>query len=113
MHLLALSLSIADSLVLTLGLIVFVRNLIRPDPDFERSYPWWKRLSMYLAILLIPLAAMASGLRLSASFFWADFALGLTALAVPLLGVLGSLWLAVFRRTHERLKFARGIAVAR
>ncbi len=64
---------------LAAGAVIFVRNLLRKDPEYEVRFPWWKRLSLYLVAFLIP----------------------------PI-GLLGSLWLYTVGKSRERVKFARG-----
>jgi len=110
MRLFALSIYSACELSLVLGALVFIRNAIfRRDREYEARFPWWVRLSLYLLVLVIPLAGVSSqDLSLNASV-WTNFLLGTVALAIPPLGLLGSLWLVAFRRTRERVKLARGL----
>jgi hypothetical protein len=61
------------------GAVIFVRNLLRKDPEYEVRFPWWKRLSLYLV-----------------------------AFVIPPIGLLGSLWLYTVGKSRERVKFARG-----
>jgi hypothetical protein len=64
---------------LAVGAVVFVRNLLTKDPEYEARFPWWMRLSLYLV-----------------------------AFVIPPLGLLGSLWLYAVGKSRERVKFARG-----
>lgn len=64
---------------LAAGAVIFVRNLLRKDPEYEVRFPWWKRLSLYLV-----------------------------AFVIPPIGLLGSLWLYTVGKSRQRVKFARG-----
>jgi hypothetical protein len=110
MHLLASSIYGVCGLSLALGVVVFVRNAIRRgDLDYEARFPWWVRLSLYLLVLVIPLAGVISqDMSLNASV-WTNFLLGTVALAIAPVGLLGSLWLVAFRRTRERVKLGKGL----
>jgi uncharacterized membrane protein len=110
MHLFASSIYGVCGLLLALGVVVFIRNLIRRgDPDYEARFPWWVRLSLYLVVLVVPLAGVISqNLSLNASV-WSNFLLAIVALAIPPVGLLGSLWLVAFRRTRERIKLGKGL----
>jgi hypothetical protein len=110
MHLFASSLYGVCGLSLALGVVVFVRNAIRRgDLDYEARFPWWVRLSLYLLVLVIPLAGVRSqDLSLNASV-WTNLLLAIVALAIPPVGLLGSLWLVAFRRTRERVKLGKGL----
>lgn len=58
---------------------IFVRHLLRKDPEYEVRLPWWMRLSLYLV-----------------------------AFVIPPIGLLGSLWLYAVGKSRERTKFATG-----
>jgi hypothetical protein len=104
MHLSILS---ASGLLVLLGVVVFMRNAIfRRDRKYEARFPWWVRLSMYLVVLVIPPALLSSPYPDSV---WTKFWLGITALAIPAIGLLGSLWLLAFGRTRERTKLGKGL----
>jgi len=64
---------------LAAGAVIFVRNLLRKDPEYEVRFPWWMRLSLYLvAFVIFPI------------------------------GLLATLWLYAVGKSRERVKFARG-----
>ena len=110
MHLFALSIYGVCGLSFALGVVVFVRNFIRRgDLDYEARFPWWVRLSLYLAVLVIlPVVVTSEGVWPNAPW-WAKLFLGIVAFAIPPVGLIGSLWLVAFRRTHERIKLAKGL----
>jgi len=109
-HLFASSLYGVCGLSLALGVVVFVRNVIRRgDLNYEARFRWWVRLSLYLVVLVTPVAILSSqDMSLNGSI-WAAFLLDSVALAIPLVGLLGSLWLVAFRRTRERVKLGKGL----
>jgi|SRR2546422_10951490 len=110
MHLFASSIYDVCGLSLALGVVVFIRNVIRRgDLDYEARFPWWVRLSLYLVVLVIPLAVVSSqGVWLNAPV-WVRLLLVIVALAIPPVGFLGSLLLVAFRRTRERIKLGKGL----
>jgi|ERR1700722_1185903 hypothetical protein len=109
-HLFALSIYGVCGLSLALGVVVFVRNAIRRgDVEYEARFPWWVRLPLYILVLVIPPAAVdGQDMSLNASV-WTNFLLGTVALAIPPIGLLGSLGLLAFRRTRERVKLGKGL----
>ena len=64
---------------LAVGAVIFVRNLLRKDPEYEVRFPWWVRLLLYLV-----------------------------AFVIPPIGLLSGLWLYTVGKSQERVKFARG-----
>jgi H+/Cl- antiporter ClcA len=108
MHLFALSIYSAGGLSLVLGAVVFICNAIfQRDREYEARFPWWVRLSSYLFVLLIPPIGWSRDL--SDTRWWIVLLLTIVGFAVPLVGLLSSLWLAVFRKTRERVKLAKGL----
>jgi hypothetical protein len=110
MHLFASSIYAVCYLSLVIGVVVFIKNVIRrSDLDYEARFPWWVRLSLYLAVLVIlPVVVISEGLLPNAPW-WVRLLLVIVAFAIPPVGLLGSLWLVAFRRTHERIKLAKGL----
>lgn len=110
MHLFASSIYGVCGLSLALGVVVFIRNVIRRgDLGYEARFPWWVRLSLYLAVLVIlPVVVSSEGVWPDAPW-WVRLLLVIVAFAIPLVGLLGSLWLVAFRRSHERIKLAKGL----
>src|SRR5580704_6135893 len=100
MHLFGLATYGVCGLSLALGLVVFVRNGIRRgDLDYEARFSWWVRLSLYLVVLVIPLAVVSrQGVWLNAPV-WLKVLLVTVALALPPVGLLCSLWLITFKKT--------------
>ena len=78
-HILSSVVFVACALSLAVGAVVFLRNILRKDPEYELRFPWWVRLLLYFV-----------------------------AFAIPPIGLLGGLWLGAFRKSRERLKFAKG-----
>jgi len=109
MHLFASSIYDVCGLSLALGVVVFIRNVIRRgDLDYEARFPWWVRLSLYLLVLVIPPVGWLNGVWLNAPW-WVHLLLYLVAFAIPPVGFLGSLLLVAFRRTRERIKLGKGL----
>jgi hypothetical protein len=109
MRLFALSMYGLCGLSIVLGVVVFIRNVIRRgDLEYEARFPWRVRLSLYLAVLVIPPFGWINGEWLNAPW-WVHLLLYSVAFAIPLVGLLGSLWLRVFRKTRERVKLAKGL----
>ncbi len=109
MHPFASSIYDVCGLSLALGVVVFIRNVIRRgDLDYEARFPWWVRLSLYLLVLVIPPVGWLNGVWLNAPW-WVHLLLYLVAFAIPPVGFLGSLLLVAFRRTRERIKLGKGL----
>src|SRR6266849_4454957 len=109
MHLFASSIYIVCGLSVVLGVVVFIRNVIRRgDVDYEARFPWLVRLSLYLVVFVIPPVGWLNGEWLNAPW-WVHLLLYLVAFAIPPVGLLGSLWLGAFRKTRERVKLAKGL----
>jgi hypothetical protein len=78
-HLLSSVMFVACVLALGVGAVVFLRNVLKKDPEYEVRFAWWVRLLLYLV-----------------------------AFGLPPVGLLASLWLYAIRKSRERLKFAKG-----
>jgi len=103
MHLFASSIYIVCGLSLVLGVVVFIRNVIRRgDVDYEARFPWWVRLSLYLVVFVIPPVGWLNGEWLNAPW-WVHLLLYLVAFAIPPVGLLGSLygWVLSERLANE------------
>ena len=107
-HVLSSVMFVACALSLGVGTVVFIRNVLRKDPEYEVRFPWWVRLSLYLLVLVIPPVGWLNGVWLNAPW-WVHLLLYLVAFAIPPVGFLGSLLLVAFRRTRERIKLGKGL----
>lgn len=109
MHLFAMSMYGLCGLSLILGIVIFVRNVIRrSDLDYEARFSWQVRLPLYLAVLVIPPLGWLNSEWLNAPW-WIHLLLYFVAFSIPFVGLLGSLWFGVFRKTREHVKLARGL----
>jgi len=110
LHLFAVSIYDACGLSVVLGVGVFIRNAVRRrDVEYEARFPWWARLFLYLSVFVLPPVLFSAGLPWLNTSFWTNFVVETTALAIPFVGLLVSLWLCTFRTTRERTKLAKGL----